>query len=184
MARTTSETTTAAPPVEPLDQSRAARATLAGVRVALGLLWIQGAGWKVPPDFGQESGSGLFRFTGYAVEYPVFPPYSWLVDTLVLPNFVAFGYLVLLLEASIGAFLLVGLATRFWALLGIAQTAAITLSVLDAPHEWPWTYYLMFAAHAVVLATAAGRTGGLDGLLRPVWRRSSGSGARLLLRAS
>lgn len=183
MARTTGEGTSATSGEE-LDSGRGARIAIATVRVALGLLWIQAAGWKSPPDFGRENGSGLFRFTSYAVEYPVFPPFSWLIEHLVLPNFLLFGYLTLLLEASIGAFLLVGLATRFWAALGIVQTAAITLSVLDAPHEWPWTYYLMFAAHVVVLAAAAGRSVGLDGVLRPVWRRSGGRIATLLLRAS
>ena len=103
---------------------------------------------------------------------------------LVLPNFAFFGYLTLLLEASIGAFLLVGLATRFWAVLGIIQTVAIALSVLNAPDEWPWSYYLMIAAHVVILAAAAGRLVGLDGVLRPRWRQSSGRVAGLLLRAS
>ena len=175
---------TAATPVEELPSGRGPRITIAAVRIALGLLWIQAAGWKTPPDFGRDTGSGLFRYTSYAVEYPVFPPFSWLIENVVLPHFALFGYLTLLLEAGIGAFLLVGLATRFWAVLGIVQTAAITLSVLNAPHEWPWAYYLMFAAHVVVLATAAGRSVGLDGLLRPVWRRSSGRLASLLLRAS
>lgn len=180
-------TTTGKPPATPreeLEVGRAPTTALAVVRIALGLLWIQAAGWKSPPDFGQESGSGLFRYTNYAVEYPVFPPFSWLIENLVLPNFVLFGYLTLLLEASIGAFLLVGLATRFWAFLGIGQTLAITLSVLEGPHEWPWAYYLMIAAHVVVLTTAAGRSAGLDGLLRPRWRRSSGRLAALLMRAS
>lgn len=88
------------------------------------------------------------------------------------------------MEASIGAFLLVGLATRFWAVLGIIQTMAIALSVLNAPDEWPWSYYLMIAAHVVILAAAAGRTAGLDGVLRPRWRQSSGRVSGLLLRAS
>ena len=61
----------------------------------------------------------------------------WLIENVVLPNFTLFGYLTLLAEASLGAFLLVGLATRFWALVGIAQTVAITLSVLNGPNEFP-----------------------------------------------
>lgn len=182
MTRTTGTGTTT--PAEPLDLGRGGRAGLAAVRVVLGLLWVANSGWKTPPDFGRDGGSGLFRFTSYAVEHPVFPPFTWLVENLVLPNFVLFGYATLLLEASLGAFLLVGLATRLWAALGLVQTTAITFSVLNAPNEFPWTYYLMFALHVVVLATAAGRTGGLDGLLRPVWRRSPGLLPRLLLRAS
>ena len=184
MAEAATEPTTTAPPGEPLDNGRATRVVLAAVRIVLGLLWVSNSGWKTPPDFGQEEGRGLFKFTSYAVEHPVLPPFSWLIENVVLPNFVLFGYATLLLEASIGAFLLVGLATRFWAVAGLVQTTAITLSVLNAPNEFPWTYYLMFVTHVVVLATAAGRTGGVDGLLRPVWRRSSGRLARLLMRVS
>ena len=159
---------------EQLDTGRNTRIVLALVRITLGALWIQGASWKVPPEFGQPSGSGLYRYTAYAVEHPVFPPYSWLVENLVLPHFTFFGYITLLTEASLGAFLLVGLATRFWAVVGLGQSLLIALSVLNAPNEWPWSYYLMIAGHLVLLATAAGRTVGLDGLLRPVWRRSAG----------
>lgn len=179
-----SPTHVAPDPGAELENGRGARIGLAFVRIVIGLLWIQNAGWKTPPNFGQDSGTGLFRFTNYAVDFPVFPPFSWLIENVVLPNFTVFGYLTLLVEASLGAFLLVGLATRFWAVVGIAQSLAITLSVLNGPNEFPWTYYLMIAAHVVILSTAAGRTGGLDGLLRPRWRQSSGRAARLMLRVS
>ena len=64
----------------------------------------------------------------------------------------------------LGAFLLIGLATRFWALVGVAQTVAILLSVLNAPHEWYWSYLLMLLVHCP-LRTVAGRYAGLDGVL-------------------
>ncbi|MGI5288992.1 Rv1678 family membrane protein [Nonomuraea polychroma] len=149
--------------------SRGAPATLAVVRVATALLWIQNAGWKTPGDgFGQTSPPrGLFQWTGYAVQYPVLPPYSWLVEHLVLPNFTIFGWLVLLAEAGLGAFLLVGLFTRLWALIGIGQTLAIMLSVLNTPNEWHWSYLLMIMVHLVLFATAAGRYYGADGLRDP-----------------
>ncbi len=183
MTGSTDHATEQAPP-EQLATGRTTRIVLALVRITLGALWIQGAGWKVPPGFGEPRGTGLFRFTSYAVEHPVFPPYSWLVEHLVLPNFTFFGYVTLLTEASLGAFLLVGLATRFWAVVGLGQSLLITLSVLNAPNEWPWSYYLMIAGHLVLFATAAGRTAGLDGLLRPVWRRSTGRLPQLLMRVS
>lgn len=165
--------------------TRLSRGIVAGVRIGLALLWIQNSGWKVPPDFGQGARpTGLYEFTNYAVEYPVFPPFSWLVEHLILPNFAFFGWMVLLAEASLGAFLLIGLATRFWALVGLAQTMAITLSVLNAPNEWHWSYLLMFMANAAVFATAAGRYAGLDGLLRPHWQSSTKPVYRLLVRAS
>jgi thiosulfate dehydrogenase [quinone] large subunit len=56
--------------------------------------------------------------------------------------------------------------------------------VMNAPHEWSWSYYLMIAGHVAILSAAAGRTFGLDALLRPSWGRSSSRGARWLRLAS
>jgi thiosulfate dehydrogenase (quinone) large subunit len=160
-------------------EDRGSRIIPAVIRIALGILWASNAGWKRPPEF-----ESLHRFTSFAVSHPVFPPYSWLVDNAILPNFAFFGWLVLLVEAALGAFLLVGLATRFWAVVGMLQTTAIALSVLNAPNEWEWSYYLMFLAHLAIFAAAAGRVAGLDGLLRARWRASQGLLARALVRAS
>ena len=169
----------------PLLPSRVNRAVIAIVRVGVGLLWLQNVGWKAPPDFGhRDPPDGLYLSTTYAVSHQVFGPYAWLVDRLVLPNFTFFGWMVLLVEASLGAFLLIGLATRFWAVVGMAQTVVIMLSILNAPHEWYWAYLLMLLAHMALFATAAGRYGGLDGLLRPSWQGSRSRFARLLVRVS
>ena len=70
----------------------------------------------------------------------------------MLPNFAFFGWMVLLVEASLGAFLLIGLATRFWAVIGVAQTVVIMLSVLNAPHEWYWSHLLMLLVHLALFA--------------------------------
>lgn len=169
---------------EPLDAGPLARALVAGARIVVALLWIQNLNWKIPPDFGRDRNADLFVFVQDAVTHPVVPAYSWLVENAVLPNLTAFGYLTLLTEFGLGVFLLTGLLTRAWALVGIAQTTAITLSVLNTPGEWHWSYFLMLVAHVLLFATAAGRTGGLDGILRPVWRRSGGRLARLAVIAS
>lgn len=171
-------------PVGPTLEERAAPWAGFGLRATLGLLWLVNSGWKRPPDFGEAEGRGLYAFTFDAVEHEVFGPYAWIVREVVLPNFTFFGWAVLLVEAALGAFLLLGLATRLWAVVGFAQSVAITLSVLNTPGEWSWAYYLMMAGHLGVFALAAGRTGGLDGLLRPVWERSGSSLSRLLLMAS
>ncbi len=92
--------------------------------------------------------------------------------------------MTLLLEASLGAFLLLGLATRLWALIGIGQSLAIMLSVLNSPNEWEWSFYLMILAHLALFATAAGRSVGLDAVLRPRWSTSTGRTSQLLMRIS
>jgi thiosulfate dehydrogenase (quinone) large subunit len=163
---------------DPLAASRLSRWLVAVVRVGLALLWMQGASWKGPPF------EALRHWTSFAVDRPVFGPWAWFVEHLVLPNFTFFGWVTLIVEASLGAFLLIGLATRLWALIGVGQTLAIMLSALNAPHEWVWSYLLMLLMHVALFATAAGRCGGLDGLLRPRWTRSPGRLARLLVRAS
>ena len=167
-----------------LADSRSSRWLVAVARVVVALLWVQNVYWKVPPDFGEHRRADLYRFTRYAVDHPVFSPFAFVVRHVVLPNFTFFGWLTLLVEASLGAFLLVGLATRLWALIGAGQSLVIALSVLQTPGEWHWSYYLMIAAHLLLFGVAAGRAGGLDGVLRPVWQASDGRLARLLLRVS
>lgn len=147
------------------------------VRVVVGLLWLENLTWKTPPNFGSDDNSGLYFFTSEAVSYPLFAPYSALVENVVLPNFAPFGWGVFLAEICLAVFLLLGLATRFWALVGIAQSMAIFLTLGAAPNEWKWSYFLMMAAHLAVLGFAAGRVWGLDSRLRA--RAFSGRRGRL-----
>ncbi|MBG6212935.1 MULTISPECIES: DoxX family protein [unclassified Cryobacterium] len=170
--------------VNAIPTGRPTRVVLAAVRIAVGLMWLQNVNWKRPPDFGQAAGSGLYQYISYAVDNPVLAPFSWLVQNVILPNFALFGWGVLIAEFCLGAFLLVGLLTRFWAIVGILQTIAITLSVLNTPAEWQWSYYLMFAAQFVLLATAAGRVAGVDGLLRPRWSLGTSRLSRIAMALS
>lgn len=134
------------------------------VRLVAGLLWVTNVGWKTPPDFGQADKSGLFAFTSDAVSHPVFAPFSFLIENVVLPGFVAFGWGVLVVETALAVLLLTGTWVRLAALLGIAQSLAIGLSVAATPNEWPWSYWLMIAVHALLLVGPAGRLLGVDGV--------------------
>ena len=142
----------------PRGQARAA----VFLRLLLGTLWLYNVSWKRPPSFGKDGGSGLFKYTSDAVSHPVFPPYSWVVEHLVLPHFTAFGWLVLLAETALAVLLLSGAYVRLGALLGIAQSLAIGLSVAYAPNEWPWSYWLMIGGHVLLLFSSAGRYFAVD----------------------
>ncbi len=170
--------------INQLDFGLFTRLTLMAVRLAVGLLWVQNVNWKHPPLFGRPNNADLYEYTRDAVTHPVLPPFAWAVKTVVLPNFTIFGYLTLILEFGLAVFLLAGLLTRLAGTIALLQTFAITFSALFAPGEWQWSYYLMIAIHLVLITTAAGRTGGLDGLLRPRWARSDSTISRLLLRLS
>lgn len=136
----------------------------AALRVLLGLMWLYNVSWKRAPDFGQDAGNGLFKFTSYAVSHPVLPPYSWIVEHLVLPHFQVFGWVVLAAETTLAVLLLTGTWVRVAAAVGIAQSVAIALSVAYAPAEWPWSYWLMIGAHVVILFSSAGRVLSVDAI--------------------
>ncbi|WP_225858887.1 Rv1678 family membrane protein [Streptomyces albicerus] len=131
-------------------------------RVLLGLMWLYNVAWKRPPDFGEDSGSGLYKFTAFAVSDPVFPPYSWVVEHAVLPSIEVFGWGVLIAETALAVLLLTGAWVRAAALLGVAQSLAIGLSVAYGPHEWAWSYWLMIGGHLVILFSSAGRVLAVD----------------------
>lgn len=134
----------------------------AALRILVGLLWLYNVAWKRAPDFGQDAENGLFKFTSYAVSDPVLPPFSWAVENIVLPNFELFGWGVLLAETTLAVLLLTGAWVRLAAAVGIAQSVAIALSVAYAPHEWPWSYWLMIGAHGLLLVSSAGRVLAVD----------------------
>ena len=141
---------------------RASGIALAILRILAGLLWLAHVWWKLPPDFGERRRTGLWFWTQLAVEHPVFPPYSWLVEHLVLPNFTPFGWLVLVVETLLPVLLLTGTAVRLAALIGIGQSLAIGMSVAEAPNEWPWAYAMMVGIHLVLLLTPSARYAAVD----------------------
>ncbi len=156
------------PAVEPVSPGQCVAMTL--VRLLVGVMWLFNVAWKVPPTFGQSDKSGLFAFTSFAVSDPVFPPYSWVVQHLVLPNFVPFGWAVVLAETVLAVLLLSGSYIRFAAAVGAVQSLAIGLSVARAPHEWPWSYILMVAVHLLILFGGAGRHLAVDALRAGIGR--------------
>ena len=148
----------------PRDNARAQSIALTVLRVLLGLMWLYNVSWKRAPDFGKDAGNGLYKFTSYAVEYPVLAPYAWVTENLILPVFPVFGWVVLIAETALAVMLLTGTFVRLAALIGLAQSLAIGLSVAYAPHEWPWSYFLMIGAHLVLVFAVAGRVLGTDGV--------------------
>lgn len=148
----------------PQDNARAQSIAFAVLRILLGLMWLYNVSWKRAPDFGKDAGNGLYKFTKYAVDYPVLAPYSWVTDHLILPVFPVFGWVVLIAETALAVMLLTGTYVRLAALIGLAQSLAIGLSVAYAPNEWPWSYFLMVGAHLVLVFAVAGRVLGTDGV--------------------
>ena len=115
-----------------------------------GLLWLEGASWKI-----MVNGKFAFNHDGLAYwasrgsEYPVLGVYKTLLDKVILPNIVFLTPIVFALELTIAILFLTGKYVRIAAGLAIIQTIAISLSVLNAPHEWKWSYFLMLLVAAI-----------------------------------
>jgi thiosulfate dehydrogenase (quinone) large subunit len=135
-------------------------------RIGVGLLWLANIHWKVPTDFGEANGGGLYKYSESVTRNSPFAPFTWFTREILLPNFQFFGWFTLVSEVVLAGLLLVGFRTKLVALGGAAMTIPIMLTVLyyDRADEWSWSYLLMIIAHLLLFASDAGRYVGLDGL--------------------
>ena len=148
--------------------ARCRGAALGVARITVGLLWLANLHWKVPNDFGETSGGGLYKYSASVTRHSPFAPFTWITEEIILPNFQFFGWLTLIIETVLAALLLIGYRTKLVALAGAAMSVPIMLSVLyyDRADEWSWSYLLMIAAHIMLWASDAGGHLGVDGVLR------------------
>ncbi len=136
--------------------------------MVVGAMWLANLEWKRPSDFGLDLKNGLYKYVDSAVRLPVWKPYAWFAENVVLKQYRFFGWMTLLTEMMLAALLIIGFKTRWVALVGAGLSISIALSVLnyDKAYEWPWSYYLMFAIHLLLWAVSAGRHLGVDGALQ------------------
>jgi uncharacterized membrane protein YphA (DoxX/SURF4 family) len=139
---------------------------LALARMAMGVLWLFSLRWKLPPDFMPESGRGLMDWLQLEVEHEAFGFYGNFVESVVLPNFSAFAWVIFLAELVVGLMLLTGLFTRLAGLLGLMMSLNLGIGLLEVPGEWPWSYAMMVMWHGFFMVAGPGRLWGVDGWLR------------------
>ena len=152
-----------------LRQAGAVRAPLWPIalsRMLIGVLWLFSLRWKLPPDFAPATGRGLLDWLQLEVQHPTFDFYARFVQTVVIPNFTLFAWLIFLSELLVGLALLTGAFTRPAAALGLLMALNLGIGLLEVPGEWPWSYIMLAMWHGVFLVTAAGRVFGVDGWLR------------------
>ena len=138
-------------------------------RILIGVLWLFSLRWKLPPSFEPAAGSserGLREWLELEVEFAAFEPYGNLIESVVLPNFTFFAWLIFLLELAVGLSLLLGFGVRLGALLGLGLSLNLGIGLLEVPGEWPWSYAMLAMWHGLFFVTNAGQVFGLDGNLR------------------
>lgn len=134
-------------------------------RMLIGVLWLFALRWKLPPSFEGGDERGLREWLELEVEHAAFGFYGQLIDSVVLPNFTFFAWLVFLSELVVGLSLLLGYRARIGAALGLGLSLNLGVGLLEVPGEWPWSYAMLAMWHGLFLVTNAGLVWGLDGRL-------------------
>jgi uncharacterized membrane protein YphA (DoxX/SURF4 family) len=132
------------------------------MRLTIAGMWYQGTIWKLPLPVSDA----FMYWTGALAKYTSFAPHAWLVKTVFLPYIFLLQPVIYLTEIFFTVTLSLGLVTRFAALLAVLFTAHLWIGLYNDPTEWPWTYIAIIIAHGMFVASEAGRSLGLDNLLR------------------
>jgi uncharacterized membrane protein YphA (DoxX/SURF4 family) len=125
-------------------------------------MWFQGSLSKLPlPDAGY-----LRYWTGQMAEYAAFSFYPALVKNVMLPHMTIVDPLVFLAEVGLAISFILGIAVRPVATLGALYALGLWIGLYRDPSDWPWEYVFLAIAQGQLTIQAAGRSFGLDGLLR------------------
>jgi uncharacterized membrane protein YphA (DoxX/SURF4 family) len=145
-----------------------ARSALVILRLYVGVVFLV----AVLPKFQRDFTPGLVVFLEQVALDRGHPFYQQFVQGVVLPNAGAFAALVSWGELLVGVTLILGLLTRFSAMVALV----LTLNYMFAKGAWFWTPSSNDAAFVAIslalLIGAAGRTLGLDAFLARRWPRS------------
>lgn len=138
------------------------------MRTLIGGMWLEGSLWKLPlPVSG-----GLTYWLGLMGQNAAWDFYGALIRTALIPNIAIINPLIFLVEVSLAASLMLGLAVRLTSLLGIAMSLNLWIGLYHFQPEWPWIYVFIAMLHVFFIIDRAGRALGLDAMalrLRTAW---------------
>lgn len=137
------------------------------MRVLVGSMWFQGMLWKLP----LFQPNGLTFWMQQMEGRAAFEFHRELVTNLYLPNFGFFNLVIFLTELTFATCLILGFGVRLIGTIAVLFSLHLWLGIYndrgpDDPDEWPWSYVFLAMTHAFLAIHAAGRSLGLDALLR------------------
>ncbi len=131
-------------------------------RLLIGAMWYQGTTWKLPLPYSEAFAYWL----GETGQYAAFPFVRDLVHGVFEPALPVVGTLIYFAELFFAVTLMLGALTRLGALLALGQATFLWIGLYQAPNEWPWNYVFLMIVHGFFIVAAAGRSLGVDALLR------------------
>ncbi len=132
------------------------------VRLLVGSMWYQGTTWKLPLPY-SDAFEYWLKQSGQNASFQFLAD---LVNHVMLPALPVVGTLVYFVELFLAVALMLGVVTRLAGLVAIGQTAFLWLTLYRLDNEWPWNYVFLLLLHVLFMVVAAGRSLGVDALLR------------------
>lgn len=163
---------------EDWDQRTPAHLAIWLMRTLVGCMWFQNLLWKLPLG----GPNGLSFWTEQEAGRAAFQFHRDLITNLVLPNFWLVNPFTFVIELAFALSLMLGLGVRIVAVLSVPFVLQLWLGLyVERPGdiaEWPWAYIFLAFLMAMFGLSDAGRSLGLDGLLRGPDRAEARFGAR------
>ncbi len=140
-------------------------------RVLIGSMWFEGCIWKLPIPSG-----GFQYWVEQEAQHAAFGFYRDFVASVLLPGVAVVNFIAFLAEIGMAASFILGFGVRAFAAFGMIYTAQLYFGLYRQPNEWPWTYVFIIVICWLFYIQGAGRSLGLDGLLRRETALAKGEG--------
>ena len=147
---------------------------MTGIRVLLGIFWLLQITWKWPPVFGCPD-QGFCKWLDLEVQHPLIPLYGEFVRAVIRPNVYVVGWVTTFVEEGIGLLLVLGLFTRFGALVGALWSINLLIGLANIPGEEGWYYAFLIMLNLTFVALGASGQFSIDRLRgwRTWWGRAA-----------
>jgi uncharacterized membrane protein YphA (DoxX/SURF4 family) len=140
-------------------------------RVSIGAMWFEGCLWKLPIPSG-----GFQYWLEQETKYAAFGIHKLLVSNVLLPAFTLVNVIAFLSEIGMATAFILGFGVRAFALLGMVFAAQLYFGLYTHPNEWPWEFIFIIVICWLFYINAAGRSLGVDALLRRETSIAKGDG--------
>lgn len=134
-------------------------------------MWFEGCLWKLPIPSG-----GFQYWLEQEAKYAAFDVHKTLVTSVLLPNFTFVNVVAFLSEIGMASAFILGFGVRAFALFGMVYAAQLYFRLYTDPGEWPWEFVFIIVICWIFYIYAAGRSLGLDALLRRETALTQGNG--------
>jgi uncharacterized membrane protein YphA (DoxX/SURF4 family) len=131
-------------------------------RMLIGTMWLQGSLWKLPLPVSD----GFRYWTTQLTEHSAFAAHAALMKDVFLAHIALLDPAVYLAETGLAISLMLGFAVRLGGLVGVAFTLNLWIGLYRSEGEWPWQYVFIMLTHAFFMMDNAGRSLGLDAMIR------------------